>query len=194
MKLKKIFNIFYSKSGVFVFLRSQLSSQAATWTDNLIAFMLKKTLDIFKVKVIGFLPFRVESYVFATVIGQIFGGLTSCILNYKFAFKPQNLKFKHILIKFFLVWVGSLFLNTFFTFITTEWLKTQPIILKFFGAKNPDDVFILVKLAISLLVGFCWNYTMYHRFVYKDCKIEEFFREVLHINSKSKNGNKDLYI
>jgi len=176
-KTQNIFRSFYSKGGIFMFLRAQLTSQAATWIDNLIAFTLKKTLDIAKVKSIGFL----ESYVFATIIGQIIGGLTVCFLNYKFTFKPQNLKFKHILFKFFLVWLGSLFLNTYFTFLLTEWLKTQPLILKIFGAKNPDDVFILVKLTISLLVGFFWNYTMYHRFVYKDRKINQFFRKFLHI-------------
>ena len=179
--VKKFFNNFCSKGGVFMFIRAQLSSQAATWIDNLIAFSLKKTLDIFKIKSIYFFAHGIESYVFATVIGQIFGGLTSCILNYKFTFKPKNIKFRNILLKFFLVWLGSLFLNTFFTFVVTEWLKSQPLILKVFGATNPDDVFILVKLFISLLVGFFWNYTMYHRFVYRDCKINEFFNEFLHL-------------
>lgn len=180
MTLKKFVSNFYSKGGIFMFIRAQLSSQAATWVDNLIAFSLKKTLDIFKIKSVSFFSHGIESYVLATVVGQIFGGLASCFLNYKFTFKPQNMKFKYILLKFLLIWFGSLFLNTFFTFITTEWLKTQPLILKIFGAKNPDDVFILVKLTISLLVGFFWNYTMYHRFVYKDCKIKEF----LHLSKK----------
>jgi len=179
--LKNFFKNFYSKGGIFMFLRAQISSQAATWVDNGIAFTLKKTLDIFKIKTITFFSHGIESYVFATVIGQIFGGLTSCFLNYKFTFKPQNLKFKYILLKFFLVWLGSLFLNTYFTFLVTEWLKNQPLILKIFGAKNPDDVFIFVKLSISLLVGFFWNYTMFHRFVYKDRKINEFFKKFLHI-------------
>ena len=186
MKTKNIFSNFYSKGGIFMFLRAQLSSQAATWVDNGIAFTLKKALDIFKIKSIILFSHRIESYVFSTIIGQIFGGLTVCFLNYKFTFKPQDLKFRHILLKFFLVWLGSLFLNTYFTFLITEWLKGQPLILKVFGAKNPDDVFILVKLTVSLLVGFFWNYTMYHRFVYKDRKINAFFRKFLHIK-KVKN-------
>jgi len=180
MKIKKYFNKFYSKGGIFMFLRAQLSSQAATWIDNGIAFTLKKTLDIFKIKSITFFSHGIENYVFATIIGQIFGGLTLCFLNYKFTFKPQNLKFRHILLKFFLVWLGSVFLNTYFTFLITEWLKSQPLILKIF-AKNPDDIFILVKLTVALLVGFFWNYTMYHRFVYKDRKINAFFKKFLHI-------------
>jgi putative flippase GtrA len=179
--LKNFFSNFYLKGGIFMFLRAQLSSQAATWIDNGIAFGLKKTLDIFKIKSITFFSHGIESYVFAIVIGQILGGLTSCILNYKFTFKPQNLKFRYILLKFFLVWLGSLFLNTYFTFLITEWLKGQPLILKVLGENNPDDVFIIVKLSIALLVGFFWNYTMYHRFVYKDRKINEFFKKFLHI-------------
>ena len=174
---KKKISKFCAKDGIFLFLRAQISSQAATWVDNGIAFTLKKTLDIFKVKSVGL----VESYVFATIIGQIFGGLALCILNYKFTFKPQDLKFKHILLKFFLVWLGSIFLNTYFTFLVTEWLKIRPFITKIF-VKNPDDIFIFVKLSVALLVGFFWNYTMFHRFVYKDRKINEFFKKFLHIN------------
>jgi putative flippase GtrA len=181
MSFKNIFSNFYSKGGIFIFFRSQVSAQAATWIDNGIAFALKKTLDIFKVNSVGVL----ESYVFATIIGQIFGGLASCILNYKFTFKPKDLKFKHILFKFFLVWLGSIFLSTYFTFLITEWLKTQPLITKIF-VRNPDDIFIFVKLFVSLLVGFFWNYTMFHRFVYKDRKINEFFKNFLHIK-KPKN-------
>ena len=151
-----------------MFLRAQVSSQAATWVDNGIAFALKKTLDIFKIKSMTFFSHGIESYVFATIIGQIFGGMILCILNYKFTFRARSLKFRYILFKFFLVWLGSIFLNTYFTFLVTEWLKGQPLILKLFGAKNPDDVFIFVKLSVALLVGFFWNYTMYNRFVYKD--------------------------
>jgi len=166
--LKNFFNNFCLKGGIFMFLRAQVSSQAATWVDNGIAFALKKTLDIFKIKSMTFFSHGIESYVFATIIGQIFGGMILCILNYKFTFRARSLKFRYILFKFFLVWLGSIFLNTYFTFLVTEWLKGQPLILKLFGAKNPDDVFIFVKLSVALLVGFFWNYTMYNRFVYKD--------------------------
>ena len=183
MKIKKYFSKFCSKGGLFLFLRAQISSQAATWTDNGIAFALKKTLDIFKIKTLTFFSRGIESYVFATVVGQIFGGFILCILNYKFTFRTQNVKFKYILLKFCMVWVGSMFLNTYFTFLLTEWLKTQPLIVKIF-VKNPDDIFIFVKLTVAIFVGFFWNYTLYYLFVYKDRKIDEFFKKILHIKNE----------
>ena len=189
LSIKKGYKVFSQRGGIFMFLRAQLSSQMASVADNSVAFLLKKTLDIFKVKVIYFFSHGIESYVFATVIGQICGGLFSCFVNYKWTFKSRDVKFRYILFKFFLVWLGSLALNTYFTFFFTEHVKEFPLFVKWLGV-NSDDIFIIIKLLVALLVGFFWNYTMYRRFVFKNIlfksKVKSWFR-----SNKGKNLNEE---
>ena len=150
-----------------MFLRAQLSSQMATLLDNSVAFVLKKTLDIFKVKVIYFFSHGIESYVLATMIGQIVGGMVVCFLNYRWTFKAKNIKFRYIFVRFVIVWLCSIALNTFFTFKLTELLRNTPFLINLLG-RNSDDVFIVVKLVVALIVGLVWNYTMYRVFVYRN--------------------------
>ncbi|MDR2684704.1 MAG: GtrA family protein [Prevotellaceae bacterium] len=176
---KNIVKNFSTKGGIFMFLRAQLSSQMASVADNSLAFILKKVLDIFKVKSISFFSHGIESYVFATIIGQICGGFVSCFMNYQWTFKSKNVKFRYILFKFLFVWLGSLFLNTYFTFLLTEWLKERKIVEHIFGYHS-DDVFIFVKLFVALIVGFFWNYAMYRRFVYKDVSFNKWFGRIFH--------------
>ncbi|MDR3327021.1 MAG: GtrA family protein [Prevotellaceae bacterium] len=172
-KLKKIYGSFANRGGIFLFLRSQLSSQMATLVDNSIALLLKKTLDIFKIKVIYLFSNGIKSYVFATVTGQICGGLFSCFMNYRWAFKTKDIKFRYILVKFFFVWLISVSLNTCFTFLLTERIKEMPWLIKLFGQVNSDDIFIVIKLVVAVIVGFSWNYLMYKHFVFKNISFKK---------------------
>jgi putative flippase GtrA len=185
-KLKSAYKKFSSKGGLFTFLRAQLSSQVATWLDNGVAFLLKKSLDIFKVKVIYLFSHGIEPYIFATVIGQICGGTCVCLMNYRWTFKAGDVKLWHIIVKFIMVWLGSLALNTFFTFKLTELLRSTPFVIKIFGGNHSDDIFIFVKLTVALIVGIVWNYTMYRAFVYKNINYKEIFHNLFKRNSKNK--------
>jgi len=160
-----------------MFFRAQLSSQMATVIDNSVAFFLKKTLDIFKVKVIYFFSKGIDSYVFATLVGQIVGGIVVCFLNYRWTFKAKDIKFRFIFLRFVIVWLCSVALNTFLTFKLTELLRNTPFLINLLG-RNSDDVFILVKLAVALIVGFVWNYTMYRVFVYRNIDFRLFFNKI----------------
>ncbi len=168
-----------SRGKVSMFLRAQLTSQVATVVDNGLAFALKKLLDINRIKSISIFSHGFEAYVFATMVGQLFGGLTACIINYRWTFKSLNIKFQYVLIRFVLVWLVSLFLNTFFTFLLTEWLKETPFVASIFGEYNSDDIFIFVKLFVALIVGFVWNYLMYKYFVFRDVNYKKFFQKIL---------------
>lgn len=174
-----LINKFLTQGGFFVFLRSQLSSQVASIVDNVLAFSLKKFLDIIRIKVIYLFALGLDSYVLATVIGQVCGGTVSCILNYKWVFKNLNVKLKYVIIKFVLIWLGSLFLNTFFTFIITEWLKNTRIAAKIFGVYNSDDIFIFVKLLVAVVIGVVWNFLMYKHFVFRDINYKKVITKVL---------------
>ena len=177
-KVKELLRKFASGGGVFEFLRAQFSSQVATWVDNVLAFSLKKILDLCKVKTITLFSQGLEAYVFATIIGQVFGGLTACIINYRWTFKGLTVKFRYVFCRFLLVWLCSLGLNTYFTFLLTEWLKTTSFIHSIFGQYNSDDIFIFVKLFVALIVGFLWNYLMYKHFVYRSIDFKGFLRRM----------------
>ena len=183
-KVATLFKKFLTKGGFFLFLRSQLSSQMATIADNTMAIIPKKTLDILKIKVIYLFYGSITSYVLATIVGQICGGAVSCFLNYKWAFKDLKIKLQYVIIKFLLIWIGSLSLNTFFTFLITEWLKNTKIATSIFGIYNSDDVFIFVKLFVAIIIGVVWNFLMYKYFVFKDIKYKNILRKIFNKNKK----------
>jgi putative flippase GtrA len=166
----------HNKSGFFLFIRAQLSSQTAAFVDNTIAFTLKKIFDIFKIKIIHLFSRGIEAYVCAAIIGQICGGLFVCFMNYRWTFKIKNIKFKYILVKFLLVWLVSVTLNTYFTFFFTEKIRAMGWLVKLLGT-NSDDIFIAVKLCVALIVGFVWNFVMYKHFVYKNISFRELFHK-----------------
>ena len=176
-KLGRAYSKFSSKGGIFMFLRAQLSSQMGTWVDNSIAFALKKTLDIFKTKVVYFFGHGIDSYVFATMVGQLCGGIFVCIMNYRWTFKSAELRFRYILLRFAITWLGSLALNTYFTYKFTEMLRGKSFLVDMLG-HNSDDVFIVVKLCVAVIVGVVYNYSMYRFFVYKNIDYRKFFHRL----------------
>ena len=89
-----------------------------------------------------------------------------------------------MIIKFLLIWIGSLSLNTFFTFLVTEWLQNTKIATSIFGIYNSDDVFIFVKLFVAIIIGVVWNFLMYKYFVFKDIKYKNILRKIFNKNKK----------
>lgn len=144
-----------------MFLRAQFSSQLASLTDFTITILLNKLFNLY--------------YVYATFTGALCGGIINCAINYKWTFKANTVKKRHVAIKYVIVWAGSIFLNTFGTYLFTELLSTSDALREFLGHLF-EDVFIVCKLIVSLLVGFLWNYNMHRLFVYRDRNISKFFR------------------
>ena len=63
------------------------------------------------------------------------------------------------MIKYILVWIGSILLNTWGIYLMTETISQNPWVretLKHYI----DDLFVFSKAVVSLLVGFLWNYNM----------------------------------
>ncbi|GHT76327.1 CDP-alcohol phosphatidyltransferase [Bacteroidia bacterium] len=173
-RLKKRLHTFSSQGGIFMFLRAQLVSQLATWIDNLTAFTLKKTMDFFRIKSLSIFSFGIQSYMVATVIGQIVGGIVICIINYRWTFKAMNVKKKYVVLKFISVWFGSLFLNTLGTYHLTRILLQMPWLTHVL--RHADDIFIVAKLFVAIIVGFTWNYNMQRIFVYQDVQITRWLK------------------
>ena len=88
-----------------MFLRAQLSAQMATVTDFLVTILLVTWFDVY--------------YVYATLAGAVYGGIVNCVINYKWTFKSHGKK-THIAVKFVIVWLGSIWMNTWGTYALTE--------------------------------------------------------------------------
>ena len=155
--------------GIFMFLRAQFSSQLASITDFSVTIILANTIITRSLAGEGY-------YVYATFIGALCGGCVNCMINYKWTFKSSSVKKRYVAIKYVLVWVGSLILNIYGTYLSTELLKTWVALQDFLGHLF-DNVFIVCKLIVSLLVGFLWNYNMQRLFVYRNRNIGKIFKK-----------------
>ena len=159
--LKKSIHAISAKGGIFTFLRAQLSSQLASITDFIVTIILANVFNLY--------------YVLATFIGSICGGITNCVVNYQWTFKAMDVKKRYVAIRYLVVWGGSILLNTSGIYLMTELLKKIPLLMKvpdFFY----DNIFIISKIIVSLLVGFVWNYNMHRFFVFRNLNLKRFFR------------------
>ena len=152
-----------NKGGIFTFLRAQLSSLSASFTDNVVAIIL---VNIFHLH-----------YIYATAIGLICGGITNCVVNYRWTFKAMDVKKRYVAIRYLMVWGGSAILNTSGIFLMTELLKKIPWVMGFSDILF-KNVFLVSKIVVSLLVGFIWNYNMHRFFVYKNLNLKSFFERL----------------
>lgn len=141
-----------------MFMRAQVASQIASITD-------------FSTTIIAHYVFQIF-YVYASFLGSVCGGIVNCFVNYKFTFRSKDVQKHHIAIKYSLVWIGSIGLNTYGTYLGTELLKEFPPLQNLLG-HFVDDVFVGVKALVSLIVGFLWNYNMQRFFVYKNLNLKK---------------------
>ncbi len=151
-------NIFYT------FLRSTVSSQLCGWLDTFISFFAFSLLHL--------TPFL------STAIGAFIGGVFNCIINYKFTFHAEGVDWRAVLVKFSLVWVGSLLLNSFGTqivyYLVSDWgwLRNIEWISK-------NGTFLAARLFVALMVSLCWNFLLQRHFVFKVTKCDKCINKVL---------------
>lgn len=160
--IKGIVKKICKKDGFFTFMRAQFTSQISSATDFLVTIVLAKLFDIY--------------YVLATSMGSVVGGIVNCTINYYWTFKSKECKKKYVLIKYTLVWIGSICLNTWGVYWLTESIQRVPWVQETL-AHFFDNIFIVSKVIVSLLVGWFWNYNLHRTFVYKDCKIRRPLRK-----------------
>lgn len=140
----------------FEFLRSIVSSQAASWIDMLLSFGLFALLDI--------TPWL------ATLCGAAAGGVTNCIINYKFTFHAGDCPWKAVAVKYVLVWAGSVVFNALGTELLyrllaqVDWLASLGV--------SADGIFAAVRLFVSLVVSLAWNFLLQRNFVYRPSKFD----------------------
>lgn len=134
-------------------MKAQISAQMASLVDFGVTILLVKLLSMF--------------YLYATFLGSVVGGIVNCVINYKWVFHAADCKKKYVAVKYLFVWGGSIMLNTWGTFALTEWLTDMKWVNGLLGY-YVDNVFILSKIIVALLVGFFWNYHLQRIFVYRN--------------------------
>ncbi len=150
--LKKIGNnLLTSDSLLPTFLRSVVSSQAASWTDMALSFVLFAWGNL--------VPWL------ATAIGAVAGGVVNCIINYKFTFHADGCPWRAVIVKYLMVWVGSVVLNAYGTDLLYSLLQKWTW-LETIGFRD-DGYFAAARLLVSLLVSWFWNFALQRRFVYR---------------------------
>lgn len=142
--------------GIFMFLRSSMSSQVASWTD------LGSS--------IGLVALGVSKWV-ATPVGAVLGGIVNCLINYRFTFRAaQECTLRSVAVKYVLIWLGSVLFNTVGTSLLADILDRWHL-LERMGFTNVGS-FAAARLIVSLVVSLAWNYLMQKNFVYRRSRFD----------------------
>jgi putative flippase GtrA len=120
------------------FFRYNVIAGLATMTDFSIFIILSKKLAVW--------------YVAATFVSAVFGGVVSFVLNRNWAFMSKNGKLSKQAVRYFLVWNGSIFLNTAGLYLIVETTHINEIIS---------------KIMVAIIVGVGFNFLMYKYFIFK---------------------------
>ena len=119
------------------FLKAQLNSIISTAVDFLVMITL---VEIFSVW-----------YIAAVIAGAVAGAVTNFMLGRTWVFRTKDKDVKAQILKYSIVWIGSLLLNISGVYFFTEILKFK---------------YIISKIMASAAVGFTFNYFLQKRFVF----------------------------
>ena len=178
VSLKSIGNtLLKSKSLVPTFLRSAVSSQASGWVDFIVGFVMFYWI------------FNQHLQWLATGIGVVAGGIVNCIICYKFTFRAENCSWQAVAVKYAMVWVGNLILNSGGTqllyIILERWHFLDDL------GFTPAGYYAAARLVMSLLVSWFWNFLLQRNFVYRPSRFDPYaesfvasLMRFLHIRTK----------
>lgn len=122
---------------VTTFLRSSISSQIASWIDMGVGFV--------------FFAFIHLAPWLSTAIGAVCGGIVNCCINYRFTFHASDVPVKAVVVKYAMIWLGSLLLNVYGTQLVYELLNKFPFLAEDLGFK-PNGFYAAARLSVSLIV------------------------------------------
>jgi putative flippase GtrA len=124
---------------MLTFLKANISSSIASFFDYLVTIFL---VDLFRVDV-----------VIASTTGTVCGGILNFLVGRTWVFESRKRKVHQQALRYGIVWVGNLILNIGGMYLLTKKLQVH---------------YVVAKLFVSLLVGFCYNYTLQKRYVFKN--------------------------
>ena len=161
--------------GIFLFLKASVSSQIASWVDMGLSNVLFSVVNLTMYD--GF---------FAKAIGAATGGVINCCINYKWTFRPEGCSKRTVAVKYAMVWIGSLLLNSFGTAFVTGFVSEIPVLTEWGISK--DTVFFVAQLAVSLVVSICWNFMLQRYFVFNNVdikgRVEKVTKKIKHHNGE----------
>lgn len=104
--------------------------------------------------------------VFSTAAGAVTGGVVNCIINYRWTFNGTTRSKRSVAMRYALVWIGSVILNT----AGTEWgVKAVNAICCYYAGHTQTRLALVlaVKAATAILVAVFWNFLMQKHYVYR---------------------------
>lgn len=127
------------KAGLLgVFLKSQVSAFIASAADFLTVIALTELLGVW--------------YVISTAIGAFVGAVVNFMLGRNWVFDSKDGKIGKQAIRYIIISIGSLILNTGGVYVITE----------YFGIN-----YAISKIIIGILVGISFNFILQKKFVFK---------------------------
>lgn len=124
---------------MLTFLKANISSSIASFFDYLVTIFL---VSFFRVDV-----------VIASGTGTVCGGILNFIIGRNWVFQAKGRKVHQQAVRYGIVWGGNLVLNTGGVYIFARLLKLH---------------YLVSKLFVSFFVGFCYNYTLQKKYVFKN--------------------------
>ncbi len=150
--------------GWFTLFRSTISSQISSWTDFIVslichAFIFAALEPLYRSNL-------------SVAFGAIIGGIVNCSINYRFTFRAKGQSVRAVIVKFILIWAGSLLLNMYGTtglgMLMSKWNWLIEIGFK------PDGIFAAARLIASFFVSIFWNFLLQRSFVYRPTKFDPY--------------------
>lgn len=142
------------RNNILTFLKALFSSQLASLVDICVTFVLANIFGLY--------------YVYSTAIGSVSGGVFNCVVNYEWTFRRSGCSKVSVAVKYLIVWLGSIFFNTFGTYLLTELLNTTRFVQNMAGFLSVN-MFMVPKITVAVLVGIFWNYYLQKYFVFRRC-------------------------
>lgn len=130
------------KEELVTFGKAELTASCASVIDFGLAFFLSDIIGIY--------------YGLANALGVISGGITNCILNYRYVFGDSKSKKKSVAWRYFIIWGISWMLNSGGTIALTEFLNAH---------EHIQLHYMIPKSIVSLLVAIFVNYPGQKKFV-----------------------------
>ncbi len=171
--IRHIRHKFLHGKGIFMFLRSMVTSQISTYIDFICSFVLFAWVNLGPAT--------------SACLGSIAGGVVNCVTNYKFTFKIKECSYFAIGVKFFLIWLGSLLLNTYGTVLLNNLFSMSHLLDSWhFSA---DAIFATARVSTSLLVSVFWNFLLQRYFVFSSTRFDNFIDRIHYYCSALRDHN-----
>lgn len=143
-------------------LKAAVSSQISAWADFIMSYVAYN--------------FWAVDGAFSAAIGAVSGGIVNCTVNYKWTFRSSDSGPFCVAVKYALVWVGSLLLNSFGTKVALDALEGSAL-TEAYGL--PDNItFTIARLGTSLAVSLFWNLYLQRVFVYRKVPFDSFITHI----------------